>query len=117
MNTKNMIETIKAKFEMISIVLNQDLQIEDLKHSKYLRALIDATENTYVHLNDSLCESLTMCKECAQKRDILMQYLTMFDDIEHGAPITPEIAQQLSSYPEVVNSIIDRIDTVLNNIH
>jgi len=54
-----------------------------------------------------------MCRECAQKRDILMQYLTMFDDIEHGAQVTPEMAQKLSSYPEVVNSVIERIDEVL----
>ncbi len=113
MDTINMIETIKAKFEMISIILNQELHLNDIKHSKYLRALIDATESTYVHLNDSLCESLTMCKECAQKRDLLMQYITLLDDIDNGAPVTPVIQQKLAAYPEVVNSVIDRIDQVL----
>ena len=113
MDTKNMIETIKAKFEMIRIVLNDTLHIDDLTHPKYLRALIDATESTYVHLNDSLCESLTMCHECAQKRDILMQYISLLDDIDNGTEITPAMAKKLSAYPEVVNSVIERIDEVL----
>ncbi len=117
MEKKKMIEMIKTKFEMIGIVLNQSLHVDDIAHSKYLRALIDATENTYVHLNDSLCESLTMCQECAQKRDILMQYLTLLDDIENGTQVTPQMSEQLTAYPEVVNSIIQRIDKVLLSMH
>ncbi len=111
-----MIETIKAKFEIIHIILSDTLHIDDLKHPKYLRALIDATESTYVYLNDSLCESLTMCRECAQKRDILMQYITLLDDIDNGTEVTPVMAQKLSAYPEVVNSVIERIDEVLLSI-
>ncbi len=117
METKNMIEIIKAKFEMLRILLNEELQLEDLQHNKYLRALIEATENTYIHLNDSICESLHMCRECAQKRELLMGYLNLLDNIENGAEITPEMATQITQYPQAVRSIIDRINTVLIEYH
>ena len=117
MDTKAMIEIIKAKFEMIRIVLNDELHLEDLKHSKYLRTLIEATENTYIQLNDSICESLHMCRECAQKRELLMQYINLLDDIENGAEVTPEKEQKLTEYPHAVRGIIERIDRVLREHH
>ncbi len=113
MDTKNMIETIKAKFEMIQVAVGKDLNIDDLSQSRYLRAVIDATEHAYVHLNDSICESLYMCKECAQKRDLLMHYLTMLDDIDEGMILKPETIQELARYPEEISNVIERIDNVL----
>ncbi len=116
MDTRNMIQVIKAKFEMIQIVLNKELHLDDLRHSKYLRTLIEATENTYIHLNDSICESLHMCRECAKKRDLLMHYINLLDDIENGAEITPQMAASLQLYPQAIDSVINRIDTVLAQI-
>ena len=114
MDTKNMIETIKAKFEMIQVAVGKDFNIEDLSQTRYLRAVIDATEYAYVHLNDSICESLYMCEECAQKRDLLMHYLTLLDDIDEGMALEPETVQKLVRYPEEISKVIERIDTVLS---
>jgi len=113
MDTKSMIETIKAKFEMIQVALGKELKVEDITHSKYLRSIIDATEHAYVHLNDSICESLHMCQECAQKRDMLMRYLTMLDDIDEKQQIPEETARELARYPEEISQVIERIDNVL----
>ena len=113
MDTKSMIETIKAKFEMIQVTLGKELHPEDILHSKYLRAIIDATEHAYVHLNDSICESLHMCQECAKKRDMLMRYLTMLDEIDEKREIPEETAQELARYPEEISRVIERIDSVL----
>ena len=113
MDTKSMIETIKAKFEMIQVTLGKELNPDDILHSKYLRAVIDATEHAYVHLNDTLCESLYMCKECAQKRDMLMHYLTILDDIDEKQKIPGEAAQELARYPEEISRVIERINNVL----
>jgi hypothetical protein len=107
---------IKAKFEMIKIVLSGSLSVEDLSHKKYLKVLIDASENTYLQLTEGICQSLVMCKECANKRDILNRYINLLDDIELGKSITPEMEEELSRYPEVINEIIDRINTVLSDI-
>ena len=113
---KEQILVIKAKFEMIKIVLSGSLTIEDLSHQKYLKVLIDASENTYLQLTDGICQSLVMCKECANKRDILNEYINLLDDIELGKPVTPEIEAKIIKYPEVINEIIDRINTVLSDI-
>ena len=113
---KEQILVIKAKFEMIKIVLSGSPTIEDLSHQKYLKVLIDASENTYLQLTDGICQSLVMCKECANKRDILNEYINLLDDIELGKPVTPEIEAKIIKYPEVINEIIDRINTVLSDI-
>ena len=57
------VPVIKAKFEMIKVVLGGKLSIEDLMYPKYLKILVDALENTYLQLNDEICESLVMCKD------------------------------------------------------
>ena len=110
---KEKVLVIKAKFEMVKIVLAGKLTAEDLSHKKYLKVLIDATENTYLQLNDGLCDSLVMCKECANKRDILSKYLNLLDNIELGKTIDAQMEEELAKFPEAINEIIDRINTVL----
>ena len=106
------IKMIKAKFETIKIMTGDELTTEDLSSPKYLSALIDATESTYVHLNDSICASLVMCQECAQKRELLSEYLHLFDDIELGRVIH-DVEEKVARFPESIKQIIDRINTVL----
>ena len=106
------IKTIKAKFETIKIITGETLSLEDLSNPKYLRGLIDATEDTYVELNDSICNSLLMCQECATKRDLLHEYLHLFDDIELGRTMH-DIEEKVAHFPEAIKQIIDRINTVL----
>ncbi len=108
------VPVIKAKFEMIKVVLGGKLSIEDLMYPKYLKILVDALENTYLQLNDEICESLVMCKECAQKRDILMQYIDLLDNFEPGSKVGPEVEAELEKFPKTIDMIIDRINAVLN---
>ncbi len=110
------IKMIKAKFETISIVAGEHLELQDLSSPKYLKALIDATESTYVQLNDSLCESLTMCYECAQKRDLLNSYLHLFDDLELGK-IVEDAEMRVNAFPKAVKEIIERINSVLDELN
>jgi len=109
------IKMIKAKFETIKIITGEVLTQEDLSNPKYLRALIDATESTYVHLNDAICDDLVMCQECAQKRDILNEYLHIFDDLELGEKVH-DIEEKIAHFPESIKQIIDRINTILVDI-
>jgi len=109
------IKMIKAKFETIKIVTGDALTKEDLSNPKYLRALIDATESTYVHLNDSICDDLVMCQECAHKRDLLNEYLHLFDDLELGKT-AHDIEEKIAHFPEAIKQIIDRINTVLSDL-
>jgi len=109
------IKMIKAKFETIKIITGEVLTLEELSSPKYLRALIDATESTYVHLNDTMCDDLVMCQECARKRDILNEYLHIFEDLELGK-ITDDIEEKVAHFPESIKQIIDRINTVLVDI-
>jgi len=107
------IEIIKARFETIKVLLGESLTLEDLSSPKYLKALIDITENSYVHLNDSMCESLMMCKECAEKRELLSEYLNLFDDIELGRVIEGA-EERVARYPQTIKEVIDKVNTVLN---
>ncbi len=107
------IDLIKAKFEMIKTILSGSLSLEDLSQPKYLKILIDASENTYLALNDGMCESLNMCKECAQKRDILHNYIQLLDSIELGNQLTHSLENELLKFPKIIDDIIDKIDLVL----
>ena len=107
------INVIKAKFEIIKTILGDSLTLEDLSQPKYLKVLIDASENTYLHLNDSMCESLNMCKECAKKRDILNQYIQLFDSVELGNKLGNTIEEEIAKFPKIIEEIIHKIDVVL----
>ena len=106
------IKVIKAKFETIKIIVGDTLTRDDLSHEKYLHVLIDAIENAYLNLNDAICDDLLMCQQCAQKRDVLNEYLHLFDDIEIGK-IPKDREEKISKFPEIIQQIIDRINTVL----
>jgi len=111
----NEIKTIKEKFEMLKIIAGEALTHEDLSSPQYLRALIDATENTYVHLNDTICASLIMCQECAQKRELLNEYLHLFDDLELGR-VVHDAEEKVARFPEAIKDIIAQINKVLIEI-
>lgn len=108
----NEIKIIKTKFEMIDIIAGEQLGLEDLASPQYLRALIDATESTYVHLNDAICASLEMCRECAKKRELLSEYLHIFDDIELGRELH-DVEEKVTKFPGAIKEIIERINVVL----
>ena len=110
---KTNIIVIKSKFEMIKTILGGSLSLEDLSQPKYLKILIDALENTYLSLNDGMCENLNMCKECAQKRDILHNYIQLFDSIELKEQSTHTM-EELSSFPKIIDEIIYKIDVILS---
>ncbi len=116
MQTRHTIEIIKAKFEMIRILLREEFAATDLECGAYRRALIAATENTYVHLNDSMCDNLVMCRHCAQKRELLMQYLHLLDDLDNGSSMTSEMRGKLEAFPKLVNETIERINHVLSQL-
>ena len=101
---------------MIQTVLDGTLTVEDISHQKYLKILINVSENTYVELNDSMCDSLDMCQECAEKRDLLNHYLQLFDDIELGHEITDSIKKELEEYPKIIDDIINKINIVIQNM-
>jgi len=109
------INVIKAKFEIIKTILGDSLSLEDLSQPKYLKVLIDATENTYLQLNDGMCESLNMCKECAQKRDMLNNYIQLLDSIELGKQLGDTIEEEIEKFPKIIEDIIHKIDVVLSN--
>jgi len=100
---------------MIEVIAGESMTREDLSSPQYLRALIDATENTYIHLNDTICASLLMCQACAQKRELLNEYLHIFDDLELGK-VVHDVEEKVARFPGAIKEIIERINTVLIEI-
>ena len=100
---------------MIEIIAGEAMTSKDLSSPEYLRALIDATENTYVHLNDTICASLLMCKACAQKRELLSEYLHIFDDLELGR-VAHDVEEKVARFPTAIKEIIAQINLVIKEI-
>lgn len=109
------IPLIKAKFEMIQLLVGDQLKSDDLQHAKYLEVLLSALEHTYLQMNEELCQSLVMCKECAEKRDLLMQYMTLLDDLEFEDQLSEEEEKMLQKLPLDIQDTIDRIDKVMKD--
>ncbi len=107
----NEIKVIKGKFETIKILVGDRLSPEDLVYKKYLKVLIDTIENVYLHLNDVISEDLHICQQCAEKRNMLYEYLHLFDNIEIG--MTPEDSEEkIAEFPAVIQQVIDCINTI-----
>jgi hypothetical protein len=112
-NPRCLIEKIKAKFETLRTIMGDDFSPEDIRQPKYLRALLSATEEAYVLLNDGICESLHMCKECAHRRDMLMRYLHLLDDADRDLLDDSDRLEMLHAYPKEVNEVLDRIERAM----
>ena len=110
------INIIKEKFEMIKTILDDSLTLEDLSHPKYLKILINASEHTYIQLNDSICDNLYMCQECASKRDTLNHYIQLFDNIELGHTVSDNMKKELEQYPKIIEELINKINVFIQKM-
>jgi len=71
--------------------------------------LNEATQSAYVLMNEGMCESLTVCHQCAQHRDFLQTMILTLEPLAHGAPAGADDLERLEQYRTVVGQILERI--------
>ncbi len=104
-----MIEIIRdaqAKFGEI----DQLLHTEGSRDDAYFTRLSEASHNAYVVMNEGMCESETVCHECAENRDYLHSILGILEDLASGSPLSAAYKAQLDLYRDKVGEILAKIE-------
>jgi len=98
----------KNKFQAINTLLKSTNQNDQT----YWDALSEATQSAYIIMNQGMCESLSVCQQCAEHRNYLHEVIQILEPLAHGESVNQSDLQKLDHYPEVVSLILDRISTV-----
>ena len=115
-DVRSEIEKVKERFLEIKNIIGDDFSMHHLDDSAFVSRLAEAVEEAYIELNEEMCEELEVCHTCAQNRDNLREIMVMLDDIESGATITDAIGDHFMAYSLELDSVITRIDGVLEKI-
>lgn len=97
----------------------QLLEIESLLHSNSTRdsnffsILGEKTNQAYISMNNTMCESLSICQHCTEHRDFFFLMLPVFDDLGSGDTISQEHTKKLSIFGEKVSEILSKISATL----
>lgn len=83
------------------------------KDKSYFRQLSEATQNAYIAMNEGMCESLTVCHECAAHRDFLQSMIGIVEDLASGTPLSNTYKAELNVYTEKVGEILKKIEGTL----
>ncbi len=84
------------------------------KDESYFTKLSIDNEEAYVFMNQSMCSSDSVCKECAIYRDFIREMLEVLSDLELDASKITEYTSELEKYTNTIESIVTNIKTALN---
>jgi spore cortex formation protein SpoVR/YcgB (stage V sporulation) len=110
-----MIQSIQ-KLQSQLIEIQSLLRSNAIRDQNYYSILGEKTNQAYLSMNNTMCESLSICQHCTQHRDFFFLMLPVFDDLSTGDDVSPEHAKKLSIFEETVAEILTKISMTLTNI-
>ncbi len=113
---KETIKKIERQFLDIREIMGDELDVSALEDSRYLDRLSNCIDETYIVLNQGMCEELEMCHTCAKHRDILGTVMETLNDLDSGANITDDVILELKDFVNTLDDILVRIKEVLHNL-
>lgn len=102
----DIIREAHAKFNEIDRLLSAG----GAKDDTYFTQLSEATQNAYIVMNEGMCESTTVCHECAAHRDFLQSMIGIVEDLASGAPLSNAYKSKLETYGQKVGEILKKIE-------
>ncbi|MDD5717529.1 MAG: hypothetical protein PHW64_06965 [Sulfuricurvum sp.] len=105
-----LIREAQSKFQEIAALLNSPEKQTDL----YFTQLGELTAQAYVLMNEGMCESTTVCHECAKHRDFLYTVLPVIESLRENSDVTASVTEHLAQYRVMVNEVLSRISAVLS---
>ncbi|MBN2870388.1 MAG: hypothetical protein JXK04_05480 [Campylobacterales bacterium] len=103
------IREAQARFQEIDTLLRTAKE----KDKSYFQQLSEATQNAYVVMNEGMCESTTVCHECAENRDFLYSIMGFIEDLASETPLPDSYQEKLDTYAEKVGEILTKIKGAL----
>ncbi len=103
------IRDAQTRFQEIDSLLHMTGE----KDKNYFKQLSEATQNAYVVMNEGMCESTTVCHECAENRDFLYAIMGFIEDLASETPLPDSYQENLDTYAEKVGDILTKIKGAL----
>jgi hypothetical protein len=110
------VQNIEKKFLGIKQIIGADFSASHLRDSGFVSGLKEAVEETYLLLNEGMCEEISVCKECAKNRDYLQTMITELENIENGDKITAAVEDRFISFSLMLDDLLSRVDSVVSNL-
>jgi hypothetical protein len=112
---KESIESIREQFEALNAKVDPT-SAEMLKDHDYAVQLADCVAKTYLTLNDTMCEELSVCHSCAQQRDFLRDALERFEAIAQNGNVDASDETFYFGFIERLSEIRENIRVALASL-
>jgi NADH:ubiquinone oxidoreductase subunit F (NADH-binding) len=89
--------------------IDRMLESQNRSEPAFYDTLNEATQSAYVVMNEGMCESLSVCHQCAEHRDFLHSMIQILEPLAQGAVPGNEEQKQLERYQSIVKQILERI--------
>ena len=113
---KEKIIEVQDRFIEIKTMLATDDLNTKLLDDKFLEKLTDNVEETFVKMNEGICESAQMCYSCANQRDYLRDVVDLLEEIEDVNEIDENLNRDIVTFKSNIDETLGRIDDVLATI-
>jgi hypothetical protein len=110
------VQNIEKKFREVKQIIGNDFSASHLHNSGFVSRLREAVEETYVLLNEGICEEVSVCKECANNRDHLQTIMVELENIENGDKITAAMEDRFMSFSLMLDDLLSRIKSVIGEL-
>lgn len=115
-----MVQTIRDVEQRIAIIkalIHNDFEPTHLEDAEFVKVLTNSVEDTYMLMNEGMCEELTACQRCTKSRDNMRNIMDLLEDIEAGDPVTPEMADRFRHFSVELDEMTERLSEVLAELH
>lgn len=110
------ITLMQQRFGEVKMVIGNDFSIDHLHDTSFVERLIVAIEETYIVLNEEICKSMDVCKQCASHRDKMQNMMILLNDILDGSSITHETEVAFSDFKTLLDDVIERATQMVKEI-
>lgn len=110
------VQNIETKFREIKQIIGDDFSVSHLHDNAFVSRLREAVEETYLLLNEGMCEEISVCKECAQNRDYLQKMMVDLEAIESGETITEAVEDRFMGFSLMLDDLLSRVSGVVSEL-
>lgn len=107
---ENIIKKAQTQFRDIQVLLSFPSEM----NTSYFTKLSIATEEAYFTMNTGLCSQIEACKNCLKHRDFIRSLMDVLGELEINSSSADKYHMVLSEYLVRVNTILERISSVLS---
>jgi hypothetical protein len=110
------VQKIETKFRGIKEIIGADFSASHLHDSDFVARLKEAVEETYLLLNEGMCEQVAVCKECARNRDYLQTMIVELENLESGVAVTAAVEDRFMGFSLALDDLLSRVGSIVSEL-